>query len=180
MTNPLFRQQVIDEQKNRIQGEVIISQPLSFNLITLGVLLVVICIILMLLYGTYERRETVLGYLVPDKGLVKIYASSQGVLTENHIQEGQYVEKGDVLLTVSTIQANESGGDPDALLLVELEHQKTDLHNKIQQEEALNLNRLNDLKQKISGVERELKQLLSSIILQKNQLKLENHFLLIQ
>ena len=174
MTSPLFRQQAIEEQKDRLYGEVIITQPLSFYLITSGIFIAVVCIVLMLIYGTYARRETVVGYLVPDKGLVKIYAPLQGVLSRRHIIEGQQVKKGDLLLTVSTLQANEHGGDRDALLLVEMEQQKIGLQNKTNQENALNATQIESLKHQVDGVNRELDQLKSSIILQQKLVNLSS------
>ncbi len=174
MNNPLFRQQAINEQKDRLYGEVVITQPFSFYLITSGILLIVVCVILMLLYGTYARRETVMGYLVPDKGLVKIYAPLRGILSKQHIKEGQEVSKGDILFTVSTLQANEEGSDRDTLLLEELEQQKSELQKKIIQEKELNFSLVQILVSKAEGVERELNQLSSTILLQQEKVKLSS------
>jgi len=131
MTSSLFRHEAIDQQKDRLYGEVVISQPRSFYLITFGTLLVVFIIVLLLVYGTYARRETVVGYIVPDKGLVKIYAPIQGELFKQHIIEGQQVMKGDLLFSILTLSANILGGDRDALLLTELEEQKSNVSQKI-------------------------------------------------
>ncbi len=172
LTNSLFRQQAIDEQKDRLYGDVILTQPFSFYLITSGIFLIVVCVILMLVYGTYARRETVIGYLVPDKGLVKIYAPLRGILSKKHIKEGQEVSNGDILFTVSTLQANEKGSDRDTLLLGELEQQKSELQKKIIQEQAINEASIKSLVSKAVGIKHELNQLGSTILLQQKKVKL--------
>jgi len=172
MTSALFRHEAVDEQKDRLYGEVVIAQPLSFSLITFGILLSVIAIALLLIYGTYARRETVVGYIVPDKGLAKIYAPIQGVLTKQHIIEGQSVKKGQLLFSVKTISANVSGGDRDALVLVELEQSKQNLRKKIQQEAVLSDSKNTDLQQQSGGLVEELSQLDEAIRLQVKQLEM--------
>ena len=174
MTVALFRQQALDEQKDRLFGDVIITQPMSFSLITGGISLIVMLIILILLLGTYARRETVVGYMVPDKGLVKIYAPLQGVLSKQYIQEGQQINKGDRLLTISTLQDNEHGNDRDSILLEKLAQQKANLQNKIVQEKAINESQIEIFIQQLIGLDRELTQLDSSIILQQKQVKLSS------
>ena len=37
MTSPLFRQQAIEEQRDRLHGEVVVAQLLSFAMITVAV-----------------------------------------------------------------------------------------------------------------------------------------------
>ncbi len=68
----LFRQEALDNRRERLWGEVVLVQPLSFWLLTGFISLVVLLIALLLVFGTYARRENVTGYLLPDKGLIKI------------------------------------------------------------------------------------------------------------
>jgi len=172
MTNSLFRQEALDEQKDRLYGEVIITQPPSFRVVSIGLLLVVICVLLILVYGNYARKERVVGYLVPDKGLVKIYAPLQGILTKTHIKEGQKVSKGDILFSVSTLQSNEKGSDKGALLLTELEQQKATINLKVSQEESLHQAKMQMTESQIFAAQQETQQLESSIELQEEQLSL--------
>lgn len=66
LTNKLFRQQAIDEQKDRLHGEVVLSQPASVVLITMVTFLMVACIVILLIAGSYSRRMPVDGYLSVD------------------------------------------------------------------------------------------------------------------
>jgi len=170
----LFRQDAIEEQKDRLYGEVIIAQPPSTYRITFIILLVVLAIVLLLVYGTYARRETVIGYVVPDKGLVKIYAPIQGELYKQHITEGQVVKQGDLLFSVRTLSANSTGSDKDALLLNELTDQKQNLTNKIKQEQLLNESRTDTIKKQIAGGEKEIAESKKGLNLQQKQLSIVN------
>ncbi len=172
LTNSLFRQQAIDEQKDRLYGDVILKQPFAFSLITLFIFLLVCSIAILLIYGSYSRKENVSGYLVPDKGLVKIYAPVKGILIKRHINEGQTVVKDELLFTISTIHTDEHGDDTDAMLLSELERQKSSLKKKIQQEKFLNENRQDAVRDQIAGINHEISQLQQSTTLQTKQLKL--------
>jgi membrane fusion protein len=174
MTSPLFRQQALNQQRERLYGEVVIIQPLSFYLITFSVVVMVVVIGLLLIYGTYARQEAVQGYLVPDKSVVKIYAPLRGVLTIHHIKEGALVNKGDTLFTVSTQYAAESGGDRDALLLSELQKQQIDAEKKIEQERQLNLAKIQRLNSSASGLVKEQQQLKQSIATQQQLLNISD------
>lgn len=128
-----------------------------------------------LFYGTYARRESVIGFVVPDKGLVKIYAPLQGEIYKQHVKEGQVVVKDDLLFTVKTLNQNNQGSDRDALLLGELQQQKIDLENKIAQEKRLNESSVASLEKSKSGTNKELEELEKNITLHKKQRELASH-----
>jgi len=155
----LFRQEAIDNKRERLWGEVVLIQPLSFYLITGAVTIVVVLIALFLIYGTYARRENVSGYLLPDKGLVKIYAIQSGVVIDVHVAEGDQVSKGDLLFTISTQKTNSQSMDVDALILNELKENKATINSKLVEQKRLNRREEAQYKDQIAGLEREIQQL---------------------
>lgn len=170
MANTLFRQQSVDHQRSRLYGDVIIRQPPSIFIILMVILIIISSLIMLLIKGSYARRESVSGYIVPDKGLVKIYAPLGGVLSKSHVKEGQEIAKGDLLFSVSTIKSNGTGSDRDALLLNEIEQQKTKHLEKIKQEQLIVKSNIESIAYFITGLNLEQKQLDKSIILKKKQL----------
>ena len=172
MNSPLFRQQAIEEQQSHLYGDVILKQPLSFRLITFFVLSIVIIITWFLINGAYSRKESVAGYLVPNKGLVKVYSPQKGVLMSLHIKEGQLVTKNEVLFTISNIFSNGLESDTAKILLAKLGQQKENINLKIQQEQLLSFGKRKTIDIQITGTKRELSQLNISIALQKKQLNL--------
>ncbi len=56
----------------------------------------------LLLFGDYTRKERVSGTLVPDAGLIDVFAPQQSVVTDVRVQDGDVVEEGDPLFVLST------------------------------------------------------------------------------
>ena len=93
----LFRANAVKQQSARLDGEVIIAQPLSSSLLTVILLGIVLAIALFLSVTSFNRKETVNGYLKPDIGLAKVVSSRAGVLQQLYVDDGQQVQAGDKL-----------------------------------------------------------------------------------
>ena len=57
----LFRKEAIDHQRQRLFGEVTLANPMSAWVITALIGVLVMGIIVALVYGSYDRKETVSG-----------------------------------------------------------------------------------------------------------------------
>ena len=90
----LFRKQAVEAQKQKLHGEVSLAQPISIFVTAAILLAIIIAIVLFLSFSHYARKETVRGYLVPDKGLIKTYANRSGNVHVLHVREGDTVDKG--------------------------------------------------------------------------------------
>ncbi len=113
----LFRKQAIDHQRQRLHGEVTFAPPLSAWVLTGLLLALVSGITMALIFGQYARKETVTGWVVPDKGLVALRARHAGLVAEVHVQEGDHVRKGAVLVTLSKETSLKAGGESSERLL---------------------------------------------------------------
>jgi len=101
-------------------GDVVLTQPPSFWLWSGFAGVAVLLIVLMLVLGTYSRRENVAGFVRPDKGLIKVFAPQSGLLDTLHVEEGERIEAGALLFTVSTGRSGAAPEDVDALIVEEL------------------------------------------------------------
>lgn len=164
MDHNLFRKEAIEHRRERLWGDVIIMQPLSFALLTLVITIIAGLLIGLLLWGNYARKETVNGYLVPDEGLAKVYAKSTGVVSHTFVQEGQFVESGSQLLTVSTGRATENTSDIDAVIISELSKSQSSIETKIEEEQRLSQVEVQKLKARITGITAEITQLKKQFI----------------
>ncbi|WP_039455016.1 HlyD family secretion protein [Candidatus Jidaibacter acanthamoebae] len=106
---PLFRNEVLQKTKGSYQGKIIITNPISFTCWSLGIFLVTIMLIIFLSSGEYTRRQEVQGMLVPDKGLINIYAKKSGIVTNKFIQQGDTIKAGQILYYISTDQHTLAG-----------------------------------------------------------------------
>ena len=89
---PLFRQQVVDFQRNqRHWGEVVLLQPLSTKVMAWCAVALIAIVLIFLFLAQYSRKETVAGYLTPTAGTARIFVPRQGVVRTVHVEEGQEV-----------------------------------------------------------------------------------------
>ena len=91
MDQPLFREEAIDHQRERLYGELILTQPVSFTLMTGLFVLITVCALSFLLMNSYTKKEWVACFIVPDLGMVSFYSPQQGILTQINVVEGMNV-----------------------------------------------------------------------------------------
>ena len=90
----IFRQQALDYQRQRLTGDVSLAQPLSITTISVLLSLFSCLVILFLLTAEYSRKETVRGFLMPSKGVIKAFAPNGGTIETILVREGDFVHKG--------------------------------------------------------------------------------------
>jgi membrane fusion protein len=112
-------------------GEPIAYLPLSWRLMSVG--LVVFMAIAVTLAATYryERKETARGVLRAEQGETQIFAPDRGVVRQVNVREGLNVSAGDILFTVSTDRIESDGGLPQADMLQALDAQEVSLRRRL-------------------------------------------------
>ena len=86
-----IRKEAVESQRQRLLGEVVLAQPLSFTVLALFMVSIVATVMVFVTTGSYARKETVTGHLSPEKGLVKIHAPRPGIVGQLYVHEGQVV-----------------------------------------------------------------------------------------
>ena len=105
----LFRQQALEHNKVKLHGKILVTQPLSIWFLTIVSVVIVALMLLFLIKGNYTTKQRVYGVLVPDKGLVKVFANQPGVVSELLVAEGSKVEKGQILYRLNNENLLQSG-----------------------------------------------------------------------
>jgi membrane fusion protein len=112
----LFRPEAVSHQRRRLDGSVVLSSPAS-TVVLGGLLVVVICgATVFAATASYARRESVPGWIVPDRGLIRVTAREGGIVEALRVTEGSEVRAGDSLATVR-LSADVAGGDAGASLM---------------------------------------------------------------
>ncbi|WP_299002845.1 HlyD family efflux transporter periplasmic adaptor subunit [uncultured Shewanella sp.] len=148
----LFRKEAVEAHSQKLHGEISLAQPVPLYIIISCLFITIAVIAIYLSFSQYARKETVQGYLIPDKGVIKTYASTNGTLAKLHVKEGQSVSAGTPLATI-VIQRNLlSGTELSESLLNELNtqtlllNQEQNQHNSLQAKEQSRLqNSLDDI-----------------------------------
>jgi membrane fusion protein len=105
----LFRPEATDAVNESTTGRIILTRTWYLNYITLASTALLVAIAAFILLASYTRRTQLIGQLVPEHGLVKIYASQPGRVVSVKAIEGQRVEAGADLFEISTDRRTASG-----------------------------------------------------------------------
>ena len=141
----LFRKEAVSHQSERLTGDISLAQPLSMKL-TVGILTTIAVLIVTFLFNAqYSRKETVRGFLMPNKGVIKSFAAQGGTIEKLWVKEGEVVEKGQTLATMIIQQRNSDGIELSAQLAKQLQTQQSLLQDEIKQHQTLKTQELDSL-----------------------------------
>jgi membrane fusion protein len=108
-----------------------------------------IFLVVLLVYGTYERRERVPGYIAPTSGLVRVIPPRIGVVTQIKISDGEIVSAGQPLLSISSLRSTIDGGDADAALVDALKRERSNIESRTTREAQLAKSRSQEAERRI-------------------------------
>lgn len=106
----LFRAEAFAAAGEQRFGSVLIHQPWGYRV---GAILAGVLILLVAIFaysGTYTRKASVTGLLMPEQGMLRLTSVAAGLLADIRVTEGQYVEAGQVLFVVSGERFSITGG----------------------------------------------------------------------
>lgn len=171
VNNPLFRPEVTAALGSQWMGSIRLAQPISAWLIAGIALAVAIALIAFLSLGSMTKKARVTGITVPTAGNISIAAPNAGILTHSHVKEGDVVQAGQVLFTLSTQRQN-SQGEITALIA----HQLRARQDTLISEQRLRESAANDkkivLQQRLANLQIESDQIDQEIMLAKRRLSL--------
>jgi membrane fusion protein len=117
VSDSLFRTEVIKNQGERLLGEVILSQPISYYIFSGFFISTTLIGLLFLLVNDYSRKQSVIGFLVPDNGIVSVYPSQISILNQLMVNEDDYVHINSALFKLQIEQGtNETAFTSDQIL----------------------------------------------------------------
>ncbi|MDC8756787.1 HlyD family secretion protein [Janthinobacterium fluminis] len=168
----LFRAAALEARQVNWLADVVLIRPLTFTMLT-GVALAFASVILAFLaWGSYTKRTPVTGQLVPDSGLVKVYAPQPGVVLQKFVSEGQAVKRGEVLYVLSSERHSSTQGDTQAAISSQVEARQQSLREELAKSRALLGEEREALQTKIAGLQAELAKLDGQIEDQRRRVKL--------
>jgi len=113
---------------------------------------------------------------VPDTGVVKIYVPQAGVVVEEHVFEGQHVDRNDVLFVVSS-ERQTAAGAAQAAISEQAVTQRNSLREELAKNERLLALERTALENKIVDLQEEMSQLTRLIESQRSRVELARHSL---
>jgi membrane fusion protein len=168
----LFRQEAIDYQRFRIWGEVAIALPKSYALVTGFIAVSVLATALFIASHSYARKEHAAGFLVPTEGIAKIMPPRSGSITNVNVTEGQHVERGAPLLTVSDAATSDRGENIDEAKTQRLREQRDHLKEQVELERRKSDAEEQRLQSQIEGARGEIAALTRQQTIQTDRIEI--------
>ena len=126
----LFRKEAIEHRGQRLLGEVLLHVPAGARWVTMLVVLVFVLLLGFLFMGTYARKETVGGWLRPERGVIRVEAQSDGVIETLQASEGESVARGAEIATLRLDGQLDQGQSLSSRLLVDLGREREQLEQQ--------------------------------------------------
>lgn len=171
MTNSLFRQEVLNAQKTRWTGAIILTRLVSFVFLTLCVAGIAVALMAFGVWGEYTKRSMVQGQLIPEQGLIQSHVMTSGTVIDRRVIEGQSVNRGDVLFRISTAHLGDDGSTQQAIN-AQLELKRQLINHEIEQVKSVQKQELNAILHNIDNLKADILRLDAQIKIKQEQVKL--------
>ncbi|HZT55678.1 MAG TPA: HlyD family efflux transporter periplasmic adaptor subunit [Burkholderiaceae bacterium] len=167
----LFRPEALEHRERDWLGSIQLIRPVSLAVLTAFAVAVAVAVGAYLALGEYTRKARVSGYLVPDRGVIRLIAPQPATVVESHVAEGGAVQRGDVLFVLSVEQATPSG-DTQAAVQSSIASRALSLQGAARQRSLLEQNQLAAIDRQIDEAQRELDSMKLESDLQRQRLAL--------
>ncbi|WAC60111.1 HlyD family secretion protein [Brevundimonas sp. SL130] len=111
----LFRKEAITHATRRLAGEVILASSVSSRVLAGLMFAVMLGSATFAATASYARKETVVGWLTPQAGMIRLAARQGGIVSNVYVREGDRVVVGQPIATLTLSSALEGGDSFEAL-----------------------------------------------------------------
>ena len=168
----LFRPEVIRNHRSARLGGIAISQPLGAWLLTLAATGMAAAIVAFLLLGSYTRRASVAGQLVPLQGVVTLPAPVTGIVERLDAAEGDAASAGQALAIIQAPRAMPESGNGGAALEQQIRQQKASLQAAQDAQQQQLRQQASGLNEQLHAARRELLQIEAEAATRQRQTRL--------
>lgn len=115
MTTPLFRSEVTLSKQASWMGPIHLAHNPRFTIVASIALVLAGALLAFGAWGKVARKVRVPGVLMPQWGTVELSTAMSGVLLEQRVKEGDWVQQGQVLFVVNTDKTSAEGSTANLL-----------------------------------------------------------------
>jgi membrane fusion protein len=170
MAQQLFRSEVMASRGASRLGGICLSQPLSLWMLAVLAVCAALAVVAYLVLGSYTRRATVTGRLVPTRGLATVLAPAAGVVSELHALEGLRVLAGEVLAVIAVPRTSIAGGSSGVEFEASVQERRAGLQSARQGQQRALSAQAAGLAAQIAAARNELEQVEAQIGTREQQL----------
>nr|WP_314548885.1 HlyD family efflux transporter periplasmic adaptor subunit [uncultured Ottowia sp.] len=171
----LFHLEVIRNHRSARLGGIAISQPLGVWLLTLAATGMAAVIVAFLLLGSYTRRASVAGQLVPLQGVVTLPAPVTGIVERLDAAEGDAASAEQALAIIQAPRAMPESGNGGAALEQQIRQQKASLKAAQDAQQQQLRQQASGLNEQLQAARRELLQIEAEAATRQRQTRLARY-----
>ena len=168
MQERLFRNEVIEAGRNRLTGTVIVAVPPTSRLYTRLVLAAALCLLAILVMGSYATTADVRGVVAYDSGIAKIYPRAPAEVRAILVHIGDRVKAGQPLVTLAVAQG-EGGVTPQ---LDQMDKQDAELGRQIELGAMQASSTVAGLEKQHAGIAATIVSLSRQLVIAREQVRL--------
>jgi membrane fusion protein len=143
----LFRDQAVRHKLTKSSGTVLNysrwTRPVAAASAALSVGL-----LFLIVFGHYTRAVAISGYLVPEGGILRVFAPQPGVIVEKRVKSGDHVAKGQVLFVLSSDREGREQAPVYALASATLRDRRATMADTIEKTRSIQAAELVRLKER--------------------------------
>lgn len=171
-SDSLFRPEAVKQQGVKLDGDVIIAQPIKATVLVACLLMAVLIMVIFLSQASFHRKETVSGYLKPDVGVARVAPQRNGTIVSLFVEDGERVEAGQKLALISSDEFLAQGLNLSSQLMGTLEKQRTNLELRLNESHLAYDQQRQALTERIANLKAQLKEISSQQIVMAERLQL--------
>jgi membrane fusion protein len=128
----LFREAALQARRENPCSAIVLWQPLTLRIGAALAVCVAAGVAALLAFGTYTRRDTLHGWLAPDRGLIAVPAPQTGTVIARLATQGQAVAAGETLFVVSSERVSSAQGATREGIGAQLEREQRTLQLQLE------------------------------------------------
>lgn len=171
MTTPLFRPEVTLAKQASWLGNIQLAHNPRFTVVASVALLLAGALLAFGAWGKVARKVRVPGILMPHMGTVELSANLPGVLLEQRVQEGDWVQQAQTLFVINTDKTT-AQGSTSTLLSSHLAQRRSTLLAERASRVAQQQQRASQLSERIRSLALEIAQASQEQVLAKRRVEL--------
>jgi len=145
---------IIKDYNNEDEGKLIFNNDKWLIVYVVSTITIILGFIFLILFGEYSEKSHVSGYLIPDKGLIKVTAIHQGIISRVNVVEGQHVLKNELLFVIDLNSISDQGKTSD-LISDSLKKRHNLLVNELSRLHLIHLSQTEMIEKSISSLSQQ-------------------------
>ena len=170
-TERLFRDEALENQRTKLLGEIVLTPKLSAFWISVAAVCLAAAVVAFMTLGSYTRRVTIGGQLMPAAGLIRVYTPQAGVVVEKHVGDGEVVKQGQVLYVLNSDRPGDNASELQADIARQTNERRTSLEQEVERSKRMQKEESSGLGRRAETIKAETRTIAAQVEEQKIRIR---------